>query len=95
MGYKKVDPNLTFAELSLMGSMEHNRSLKLMEKIDHLIDWSKVETLLMNHYTVGTSIEGADAYPHFTASEGNASSEMVQDRIGSGIGESDQRSDFF
>ena len=63
MGYKKADPNLTFAELSLMGSMEHNRSLKLMEKIDHLIDWSKVETLLMNHYTVGTSSEGADAYP--------------------------------
>lgn len=63
MGYKKADPNLTFAELSLMGSMEHNRSLKLMEKIDHLIDWSKIENLLMNHYTVGTSTEGADAYP--------------------------------
>ena len=63
MGYKKADPNLTFAELSLMGSMEHNRSLKLMEKIDHLIDWSKIETLLMEHYTVGSSKEGADAYP--------------------------------
>jgi len=63
MGYKKADPNLTFAELSLMGSMEHNRSLKLMEKIDRLIDWSKIEHLLMNHYTVGTSNEGADAYP--------------------------------
>ena len=34
MGYKKAEPNMTFAELSLMGSMEHNRSLKLMEKIN-------------------------------------------------------------
>ncbi len=62
MGYKKADPTLTFAEMSLMGSMEHNRSLKLMEKIDHLIDWSPIETLLVNHYTVGASTEGADAY---------------------------------
>ena len=63
MGYKKAEPNMTFAELSLMSSMEHNRSLKLMEKINDVIDWSKVETLLMKHYTVGTSKEGADAYP--------------------------------
>jgi IS5 family transposase len=63
MGYKKDDPNLTFAEVSLVGSMEHNRSLKLMEKINDVIDWSKVEALLMEHYTVGSSKEGADAYP--------------------------------
>jgi len=63
MGYKKAEPNMTFAELSLMSSMEHNRSLKLMEKINDVIDWSKIEALLMKHYTVGTSKEGADAYP--------------------------------
>ena len=27
------------------------------------IDWSRVETILMSHYTIGTSSEGADAYP--------------------------------
>ena len=63
MGYKKVEPNMTFAELSLMSSMEHNRTLKLLEKINNIIEWSKVESLLMAHYTVGTSNEGADAYP--------------------------------
>jgi IS5 family transposase len=63
MGYKKAEPNMTFAELSLMSSMEHNRSLKLMEKINDIIDWSKIETLLLSHYTVGTSKEGAGAYP--------------------------------
>ena len=34
-----------------------------MEKLNTAIDWTRVETILMNHYTVGTSGEGADAYP--------------------------------
>ena len=33
-----------------------------MEKLDKAIDWSRVDAILMNHYTVGTSGEGADAY---------------------------------
>ena len=63
MGYKQMDRNMTFAEIDLMTSMEHNRSLKMMEKINQVIDWSKVEAVLLKHYTVGTTIEGADAYP--------------------------------
>jgi hypothetical protein len=43
--------------------MEHNRSLKRLEKINSVINWSQVEEILMAHYTVGTSREGADAYP--------------------------------
>ena len=54
---------MTFAEVDLMTSMEHNRSLKMMEKINQIIDWSKIEAVLLKHYTVGTTIEGADAYP--------------------------------
>jgi IS5 family transposase len=34
-----------------------------MEKLNGAIDWSRVETILLSHYTVGTSREGADAYP--------------------------------
>ena len=34
-----------------------------MQKLDKAINWSRVEEILMNHYTVGTSSEGADAYP--------------------------------
>ncbi len=63
MGYKQMDRNMTFAEVDLMTSMEHNRSLKMMEKINQIIDWSKIEAILMEHYTVGMTIEGADAYP--------------------------------
>ena len=63
MGYKQIEPNMTFAEASLMSSMEHNRSLKRLEKINQVIDWSQVEEILMSHYAVGGSREGADAYP--------------------------------
>jgi hypothetical protein len=34
-----------------------------MEKLDKAIDWSRVESILLSHYTVGTSGEGADVYP--------------------------------
>jgi IS5 family transposase len=63
MGYKQMDRNMTFAEVDLMTSKEHNRSLKMMEKINQVIDWSKIEAVLLKHYAVGTTIEGADAYP--------------------------------
>jgi IS5 family transposase len=63
MGYKKMKQNLGFADLALASSMKHNRSLKLMEKLDKSIEWPRIETILLSHYTIGTSGEGADAYP--------------------------------
>ena len=63
MGYKQIEPNMTFAEVSLISSMEHNRSFKRLEKINQVINWSQVEEILLSHYTVGTGREGADAYP--------------------------------
>ena len=61
MGYKKMSNALGFADLALADSMKHNRSLKLMENLDAAIDWKRVENILLPHYTVGTSGEGADA----------------------------------
>lgn len=63
MGYKTLDQNISFAEVALASSMENNRSLKMMEKVNQIIDWSHIETLLMGHYQAGTSKEGVDAYP--------------------------------
>jgi IS5 family transposase len=63
MGYKKMKQNLGFADLALASSMKHNRSLKNMEKLKQSIDWHRINTILLSHYTVGTSREGADAYP--------------------------------
>ena len=34
----------------------------MMEKINAIIDWSKMEALLLKHYVIGKSAEGADAY---------------------------------
>ena len=63
MGFKKMDGSLGFADLALASSLKHNRSLKLMEKLDKAIDWKKVEAILLSHYSIGTSGEGANAYP--------------------------------
>ncbi len=64
MAFKKMEQNLDFADLALKTSLEHNRSLKLMENLNESINWSRVEEILLSHYTVGTSSEeGAKAYP--------------------------------
>jgi hypothetical protein len=63
MGYKRWSQNVSFAEIALSKSLEKNRSLKTMEKINRVVDWSKVEGRLMDYYTVGRKEEGADAYP--------------------------------
>jgi IS5 family transposase len=63
MGYKKMKQNLGFADFALASSIKHNRSLKNMEKLNQSIDWERINTILLSHYTVGTSREGADAYP--------------------------------
>lgn len=43
--------------------MEKNRNRKTLEQMNKLIDWSRVENILLRHYTIGKSVEGADAYP--------------------------------
>ena len=63
MGYKKMKQNLGFADFALASSMKHNRSLQNMEKLNQSIDWDRINTILLSHYTVGTASEGADAYP--------------------------------
>ena len=63
MGYKKWNQNISFADIALSSSIEKNRSLKTMERINRVIDWNKVEERLMDYYEVGRQEEGADAYP--------------------------------
>jgi len=63
MGFKKMDKSLNFGDLVLANSLKHNRSLVIMENINKSINWARVESILLNHYTIGTSSEGADAYP--------------------------------
>ena len=63
MGFKNMKTNFTFADVSLFTSMEKNRAIKRMEEINRVIDWPKIESLLLRNYPVGKSVEGNEAYP--------------------------------
>lgn len=63
MGFKNMKTNLTFADVSLFTSMEKNRAIKRMEEINRVVDWSRIESLLLRNYPVGKSFEGNEAYP--------------------------------
>lgn len=63
MGIKKIESRLGFAELALSSSMEKNRSLEALKELDKAINWERIEKVLMKHYHIGISSEGADAYP--------------------------------
>jgi len=43
--------------------MDKNRTLKTLEQMNKVIDWSRIEKILKKYYKVGISTEGADAYP--------------------------------
>jgi len=62
MGYKEIGKNLSFADLAVEKSLEHNRNLKMMKKINAVVDWENIEAVLLEHYDVGKSKEGADAF---------------------------------
>ncbi|UCG65561.1 MAG: hypothetical protein JSW12_00435 [Deltaproteobacteria bacterium] len=62
MGYKKVDKTISFAERSLLSSIEHSRSVKMMERIRKAVNWENRAALLKEYYHSDQSHEGADAY---------------------------------
>jgi len=43
MGYKQMDNNFSFTDLSLADALERNRSVSRM-KINTIINWSSVES---------------------------------------------------
>jgi IS5 family transposase len=63
MGFKNMKTNFTFADISLFNSMEKNRAITRMEAINAIVDWSRIESLILRNYPVGKSHEGNDAYP--------------------------------
>jgi transposase, IS5 family len=63
MGYKKLGDRVSFADLAVEGTLKHNRSVKLMERINAVVKWNDIEALLMEYYQIGKEEEGADAYP--------------------------------
>jgi len=43
--------------------MDKNRTLKTLEQMNKVIDWTRIEKILKKYYKIGISTEGADAYP--------------------------------
>lgn len=62
MGYKQMDTNFSFTDLSLANSMGKNRSLFRIEKINGIINWSYIEKLFLKHYAIGKKTKRVDAY---------------------------------
>jgi len=63
MGYKRIGESLSFADVAVSECLSRNRSVELMDRIDDVVNWGDIEAVLMKHYDVGKSKEGADAYP--------------------------------
>jgi hypothetical protein len=51
MGFKKTTRNLDFADIAMATCLEQNRSIKLMEQLNNTINWARVESILLSHYT--------------------------------------------
>jgi transposase, IS5 family len=63
MGFKKMQSNFTFTDISLCSSIEKNRAVKRMEQINTIVDWSRIDNLFTRSYPVGKSARGNEAYP--------------------------------
>jgi len=52
MGFKKMKTNLTFTDLSLLSSIEKNRAIQRMEQINAIVNWSRIDHMIMTRYPV-------------------------------------------
>jgi regulatory protein YycH of two-component signal transduction system YycFG len=53
-------------DLAVTNTLENNRSVKMMEKINRVVNWQNIEALLLEYYEQGKSTQGADVYPPLT-----------------------------
>ena len=49
--------NLTFNDISLFPSIEKNRVIKRITEINAIVDWTKIENMLIKNYPAGKSAE--------------------------------------
>ena len=58
MGFKKMETNLSFTDVSLFSSMGHNQAVTRMEQINAIVDWSRIDNLMMK---IVPSVKGTKA----------------------------------
>jgi hypothetical protein len=71
--------------------LEQSQSIKLMDQLSNTINWSRIESILLCHNTVGTSEEGARAYPHLMLFKFLLLQKWFRIQIRSRAGKPDQR----
>jgi len=69
-GYNRKGKVISLADLGVTTSLEYNRSLKMMNKINKIISWKNIEALLLEYYDVEKSSEGADAHSYHCGRQG-------------------------
>ncbi len=62
MAYKKIDHYFSFADIAVQNNADKNRSLIFLQKVNTVIDWHPIETLLIKHYEPGKTNRGERAY---------------------------------
>jgi hypothetical protein len=62
MGFKQTTRSMDFADLAVANCLEQNRSIKLMDQLSNTINWSRVESILLSHYTACPVKILSDAY---------------------------------
>ena len=67
MGYKRWGKEISFADVAVSKSLEHNRSLKMMEKINKVVSWRNIEALFV---ITSYSIHYTKLYEEVTLSQG-------------------------
>jgi IS5 family transposase len=63
MSFKKMETNLSFADIALFNTLDRNRAISRMKQIDAAVDWSRIDRILIRNYPIGKSSEGNEAYP--------------------------------
>lgn len=63
MSFKKMETNLSFADIAFINSLDRNRAIDRMKQINAVIDWSRIDRILLRNYPIGKSSEGNEAYP--------------------------------
>ena len=91
MGFKKMQSNFTFTDISLFPHMEKNRAIKRMEQINAIVDWTRIEALLTRSYPVGKCARGPRSLSPCPSYEMPAPPTVVSHRFRSGVGNANQR----
>ena len=63
MAYKKIEHDISFADIAIQKFADKNRSMLFLRQVNNTIDWQPVQDLLFKYYETGKTKKGERAYP--------------------------------